>query len=103
MIKITVNYKENEIDQVVVKGHANYDVHGKDIVCSSVTSCVLTTIRHIDSLNKDSIKYKIEDGLVIIDYVNYDSDISKLLESMLNILKELEKEYSKNIKIIVRR
>lgn len=103
MIKVTVYYDKDEISKIVVKGHANYADSGYDIVCSSVTTCVLTTIRHIDSLNKGSIKYKIDEGLVIIDYVNYDSNTSKLLLSMLDILKELESDYTKNIKIIVGR
>ena len=41
---IKVNIKNNEI---TVSGHANYDDYGKDIVCASVSSLVISTVNAI--------------------------------------------------------
>ena len=43
MIKVDLT-KENVI---TISGHANYDDKGKDIVCASVSSIVITTINAI--------------------------------------------------------
>ena len=37
---IRINIKKNTI---IIKGHANYDKYGKDIVCASVSSIITTT------------------------------------------------------------
>ena len=48
MIKIDV--KETDcIDKIEIKGHANYSLHGSDIVCASVSSIAITTVNAINS------------------------------------------------------
>ena len=42
MIKVEI-----ENNKIEIKGHANYDDYGKDIVCASVSSIVITTINAI--------------------------------------------------------
>ena len=39
MIKVNIEDK-----LITIKGHANYDDKGKDIVCASVSSIVITTL-----------------------------------------------------------
>ena len=52
MIKVKV-LKENDFyKEIIITGHANYDSYGKDIVCSSVSSIVVTTVNAIISLDK---------------------------------------------------
>ena len=96
---IEVNYKKNKIiNEVKISGHSLYDVVGKDIVCSAVSSIVTTTINDILVLEKDAIKYEVSEGYILI--TNTDSEMaSKLLDIMINMLKELALSYPKNIKI----
>ena len=51
---IKVELKDNLI---TIKGHAGYDDKGKDIVCASVSSIVITTINGIIEINPDAIDY----------------------------------------------
>ena len=97
MIKIKV--RKNNIS---ILGHANYDDYGKDIVCSSVSSIVMCSVEAIASFDVDVIDIKqSKDELDII--INKEDNITqKLVNNMLNCLKELEKKYSKNIEIIDR-
>ena len=97
MIKVEVTKKN-----ISILGHANYDEYGKDIVCASVSGVVMTSVEAIASIDKEAIDIKqSKDRLDII--INKDDDITnKLINNMLNCLKEIEKEYSKNIKIINR-
>lgn len=100
MIKVKVCYDNNFIKSFVVKGHANYDSYGKDIVCSSVSSIVITSINMALKLNKLSVKTENSEGLIKCEVLLEDKIINTVFINMINMLRELEKDYSKNIKII---
>ena len=97
MIKVKVGK-----DIVSITGHANYDDYGKDIVCASVSATVMTSVEGIASFDETLIDIKEqEDKLEII--INKHVDITdKLINNMINCLKEIEKQYPQNIKIINR-
>lgn len=84
---------------ITIKGHANYDEHGKDIICASVSSIVTTSINSILILDKGTICYESKEGLVKIDILKSEEITQKLLENMINMLSELEDNYPKNIKV----
>ena len=94
MIKIKVTEKN-----ISILGHANYDEYGKDIVCASVSSIVLCSVEAISNFDINAVDIKqTKDKLEII--INKNDDITqKLINNMLNCLKELEKKYPKNIQI----
>lgn len=96
MIKIKIKKNNNKIDEISITGHAMFDDFGKDIVCSSVSSIVITTVNAIERIDKNSILYQEKPFFI---KVKKDNDITnKLLENMLSLLKELELQYPKNIK-----
>ena len=98
MIKVNVKKNNDIINELVIKGHAGYDVHGKDIVCAAVSSMAITTINNIIAL-EDSIYYEENSGLLKIR-VEKDTDINqKLLNNLIRMLSELENQYPKNIEI----
>ena len=86
-------------DKIEIIGHADYDEYGKDIVCSGVSSIVTTTVNAILSFNDKYISYKEEkDKFTIV--INLHNDIvDKLINNMINMLKEVETNYPKNLKI----
>ena len=98
MIKVNVNKKDNQIDSIVLSGHAMYDDYGKDIVCASVSSIVITTVNAIIRINNDAIEYR-QDDVLVITIKLHDKVTDLLIENMLELLTELEKQYKKNIKI----
>ena len=93
MIKISVKEK-----QIIIKGHANYDELGKDIVCASVSSMVITTVNAILKIDSDAIKYSDDNG-VTIDIIKNDEITNKLINNLIDLLEELEKQYPKYIEI----
>ena len=98
MIKVNVKKNNDIINELVIKGHAGYDVHGKDIVCAAVSSMAITTVNNIIILD-DSIYYEENSGLLKIR-VEKDTDINqKLLGNLIRMLSELESQYPKNIEI----
>ena len=94
MIKVTVKEKS-----IKIEGHALFDDYGKDIVCSSVSSIVTTSVNACLTFDKKSIKYVVKKGLVKITILKNDETTKKLLTNMINVLKDLSENYPENIKI----
>ena len=98
MIKVNVLIKDNLIKEIRIKGHADYETYGKDIVCASVSTLATTTINDILAIDDKAIKFDAKEGNITI--INNDSELAdKLLNVLLNSLKELASDYPKNIKI----
>ena len=89
MIKIVIN---NNL--IRISGHANYDDYGKDIVCASVSSIIITSINAIYRFNKDAIEFVDNNDVMEITKLS-----EKLLDNMIYMLDELSKDYPKNIKL----
>ena len=58
MIKVLVKK-----DKIEITGHSDYDTIGKDIVCSAVSSIVITTVNGIHRLSEDYLMVKQEKDL----------------------------------------
>lgn len=98
MIKVRIT-KNELIEEIVITGHANYSDFGKDIVCSSVSSIVITTVNGIDKLDNSYLTVdELTDKLVIKINKNND-DCYKLILNMVELLEELERQYPKNVNV----
>ena len=100
MIRVYINRK-----RIVITGHAGFDEYGKDIVCSSVSSIVTTSINACLKIDKNSLVYqeeyeKKELSKLTIEVNSDNKNILLILENMIQMLEELAETYKKNIKII---
>ena len=98
MIKVILTKKDDNVNKVIINGHAGYDDFGKDIVCAAVSSTVITTINILLSLDNQSISYNDSRGL-IIEVLKNDMATKKIINVLISNLNELEKAYPKNIQI----
>lgn len=94
---IKVNVKN---DSISITGHAKYADYGKDIVCASVSSLVISTINAILKFNEKAISYEEEADKLVINILKKDEITIKLIGNMLDMLKELSVQYPKNVKVI---
>lgn len=94
MIKVI---KKNKV--IEISGHAGYDEYGKDIVCASVSSVIMTTVNSIMNIDNSSISYMDDGNKIIIEKLNDNDIVDKLLNTMILILKDLEEQYKENIKV----
>ena len=94
MIKIEVKK-----DSITIKGHALYEEEGKDIVCASVSSIATTTVNALLRIYEDCICYKDEDGYLKITIKKHNDIVDALIDNMIDLFKELEKEYKKYIQV----
>ncbi|MDD6879489.1 MAG: ribosomal-processing cysteine protease Prp [bacterium] len=99
MLRVLVKKKNNEFYKISLIGHTEYDDYGKDIVCSSASSIMITTVNALLEFDKSYITYEEKKNAFYI-IINKNDDISnKLIQNMINMFSELSKKYSKNIKI----
>lgn len=98
MIKAKIEKKENQIECIKISGHSGYAESGYDIVCSAVSSVVTTSINAIVSF-KETIKVEDDGNVLEIRILEYDDITNKLIHNMINLLKEIEKQYKENIKV----
>ena len=93
---IKVDIKKNHIK---ISGHAMFDDYGKDIVCAAASSIVITSINGILRLDERAINYKLSKDELSIDILKDNRETNLLILNMISLLKDLEKQYGKNIKI----
>lgn len=94
MIKVKV--KKNHIE---ILGHAMFDEYGKDIVCASASSIVITTVNAILKLDDKALIYNLSNDKLVIDVLSEAADVKSLILNMIDLLKNLEKQYKKNIQV----
>ena len=95
MIKVKI--LKNHIE---ISGHAMYDELGKDIVCASASSIVITSINAILRFDKEAINYEEAEGFISIDILKESKETNIIILNMIELLEELEEQYKENIKII---
>lgn len=94
---IKVNIKQN---RVIITGHAGYDEYGKDIVCASVSSIVITSVNAALKLENNSLEYIEEKDKLTINILSNKENIKIIIENMIDLLEELSLTYKENIEII---
>ena len=100
MIKVRINYTNNSISEIEVRGHSNFAPKGSDIVCAGVSAIVIGGINAIISLVKDQkVDYEVNDGYVKLTSLN-NIEVQNILKVVIIQLKSVEDSYSKHIKIV---
>ena len=89
MIKVVYN---KDFKNLKITGHAGYADKGKDIVCASASSIILSSINLAIEFNSE-VKYT--DDLNKIEIINNtnDENVQKVFSNMILSLEELERQY----------
>lgn len=98
MIKVQVEKENESMKRILIRGHSGYSESGTDIVCAAVSSVVTTSVNAILSF-KETIQVTDDGDTLEIQVLEHDKITDTLLENMLNLLKEIERQYQKNIKM----
>lgn|SRR5690554_5220364 len=98
MINYQFSYENDEIKEIIIKGHALFSNYGNDIVCASVSTMIILTVNAITKLDgKDNIKKEIKDGFFNLTVLNNNKTIKGLLENLLYSLNDLSEQYPNHL------
>ena len=98
---IVCSVKKNEsLYEINIKGHSGYDTIGKDIVCSSVSSSMILTINLLEKLNS-KFEFNSDENIPMMNVKieNYNEIDEKILDNLIDCLKDVSNQYSKYLKI----
>ena len=92
--------KSDNLYEVCIKGHSGYDTIGKDIVCSAVSSSFILTINLLEKFNSN-MKYESDEFIPMMKVTinNYTDIDEKILDNLIDCLKDVSKQYPKYLKI----
>lgn len=99
MIKVKIDKKDEIINHIKISGHALYDDYGKDIVCASVSSIVITSINAIIRIDEKTVSYNKSEGVIEVEILKHNEVTDKIILNMIELLKELSNNYQDNVKI----
>ena len=92
MIKYKITKSDDEY-KIEVKGHANQNPYGSDIVCASVSTMLIMTLFRCNITNPVC-----EEGHFVL-HMNYnDNTLKEILDNLSDSLDMLQESYPKNIK-----
>lgn len=95
MIKVLI-----EKNKLTVTGHADFNNSGFDIVCAGVSVAVTMSVNMIEVFGyQDNIEANIQPGDAQIVIVKNNDEITKIINTLVFTLKDLELQYPKYIKI----
>lgn len=106
MTEIEILRKNGRIISYKAVGHAEYDEYGSDIVCAALSIALQFPLAGFQDVLEIYPRFEISsEGLLSVELADMDlkgkeREVNTLLESMLVIVKQLSKDYPKNIKLV---
>lgn len=106
MIRVTIVRKNKTMTGYFAKGHAEYAQEGSDIVCAAASTIMQNPLAGIQELLQLNPQYGFdEDGYLTVnfdgfDYQGKEKEVNTLLETMVIMLRQLERNYPRNIKLV---
>ncbi|WP_427042300.1 ribosomal-processing cysteine protease Prp [Fusobacterium sp. SB021] len=106
MTEIEILRKNGRIISYKAVGHAEYDEYGSDIVCAALSTALQFPLAGFQDVLEIYPRFEISsEGLLSVELADMnlkgkEREVNTLLESMLVIVKQLSKDYPKNIKLV---
>ena len=97
MIKVVYSLNDGFYTSLEVKGHADSDDYGKDLICAGVSSIMFGLMNGLDDFDDVEIKES-NNHITIINDSSLDK-VNNYLELVLIQLKTIEESYGEFIKI----
>ena len=98
MIKVRITKAQSDIVEISVKGHADSDEYGKDLVCASVSAITFGLCNAMDTLT-DVNEISIKDNHIKIHVEKPDFETNTILNTGLIQLRTVQEKYPEYIEI----
>ncbi|MBC3536416.1 ribosomal-processing cysteine protease Prp [Megasphaera hominis] len=99
MITITLQYdKNNRLSGFQIRGHADYDESGSDIVCAAVSVLAQTALLGLlEYAGEESITYGQDDGFLSVHVKKSVPEAEVILHTMVLGLQEIVRQYGEYV------
>ncbi|MGC8820947.1 MAG: ribosomal-processing cysteine protease Prp [Fervidobacterium sp.] len=98
MIKCTFLRLSGTFTIFEIKGHAEYDKKGKDIICAAVSTVAQHTAR---ALKKDGAQVQVKDGYLKVSNIPSNEISQRLVTELFETIKDLSRQYPRYINVEV--
>jgi hypothetical protein len=99
MIHVIVEYHNESIQYLEVSGHADYDAHGKDIVCAGVSGLLLSNIMYAQKHHLGVFEAIQAEGYMSVNVEEPDERLNHLLGAVVEGATAMQAQYPDYIKI----
>ncbi len=99
MTEATIYKTDDNINKIIVQGHAFYADYGQDIVCSAISMICYTIANKLLSIEEENIDVVIEEGKFQISLKDFTNDNQLLISTLKMGLMMIEEQYNNNIKV----
>lgn len=86
-----------------VKGHAEFDSSGKDIVCASVSAVTIMAANTITEIHKAETELKSSDAEINLHLKEQTAESENLIEGLFMFLDELSQQYSEYLSVSIQK
>ncbi|MDV3195935.1 MAG: ribosomal-processing cysteine protease Prp [Candidatus Phytoplasma stylosanthis] len=99
MINYSFIKQDDKFKEIMIQGHSLYSFKNNDIVCSSVSTVIISTLNTIEIFKLQSkISFNLREGFFLLKILDFDETINNLLLNLEYTLKSLSEIYPKNLK-----
>ena len=100
MIKVYLTYENEQITDLLVKGHSNSNGKGKDLICASVSSITYGLLNRLDLDYNGDCDLIDDPNFTEVKVINNNHDIQVIMKTIVIQLKTIEESYPDNLKIM---
>lgn len=106
MIKVTVVRQQGNIIAYYAKGHAGYAESGSDIVCAAASAMMQSPLAGLQEVLGLEPQFAMDEDAYLTVNLEHcslegkEKEVHTLLETMVVMIRELEKMYPKHIKLV---
>ncbi len=99
MIKVKYIQEDDKYTYLSIKGHAEFEDSGKDLVCAGASSIVFGLMNALDDLSDDDVVIKDLGNEIVIENRSKSEVIQNYFELVIFQLKTIEESYGEYLKV----
>jgi hypothetical protein len=99
MTTINIFKKNGQVNKIIIKGHTGYDLNGRDIICSSVSTVFYLLVFILDNLEVDYVMKDDEEAVGELVINDFNGVLKSVLDAVVEYYIELEKQYIGYLKV----
>lgn len=99
MVNVKIGIRNDQIQSVVIEGHADSACKGEDLVCAGVSSIGVGVLNTLDELAHNKCHLEMDNGYINVQVKENNDIVQTILHTVWIQLKTMSESYKEYIKI----